>query len=124
MVDKRLKSKKLPKQHGMWSLEDRQCMRIIFKKQRYTLEFFATRLNKKGLAPYLAELSKLQEELGLINDQLTAETMINNLHHLHLKGPAQGWVVGRQELLIRKLPEMIGTWLDDSTQEAFIRMIK
>jgi CHAD domain-containing protein len=86
-------------------------MRICFKKLRYTLEFFAPLLTNKRLTPYLSALNQLQDELGLINDHVTAETLIGVALAKRPKGAVHGWVLGRHALLIGELPDALGIWL-------------
>ncbi len=91
--------------------EERHKMRIAFKKLRYTLEFFAPLLPTKRLQPYLAALSQLQDELGLINDHVTANMMIDDVISKPGDGPIRGWIIGRHQLLVSELPEALSTWL-------------
>lgn len=108
------KARKLALQHAELSPEERHKMRIAFKKLRYSLEFFAPLLPQRRLKPYLAALAQLQEELGLINDHVTAETLMINALDGHPPGPVHGWISGRHALLIRELPDALQTWLTQS----------
>jgi inorganic triphosphatase YgiF len=90
---------------------ERHKMRIAFKKLRYTLEFFAPLLPQRKLRPYLAALAQLQDELGLINDHITAEALIAEALKGRPAGPIHGWISGRHTLLISELPEVLQTWL-------------
>ena len=110
------RAKKLAINHATLSPEERHQMRICFKKLRYSLEFFAPLLPQKKLRPYLAALSHLQDELGLINDHVTAEALIKDALAKRPVGPIQGWVAGRHVLLVGQLPESLQTWL---AQRAF-----
>ena len=91
--------------------EERHRMRICFKKLRYAIEFFAPLLPPKRLRPNLLALTQLQDELGLINDQVTARTLVDETLAGHTAGPVHGWIAGRHELLIHELPEALDTWL-------------
>ena len=108
------KARKLALRHAELSPEERHKMRIAFKKLRYSLEFFAPLLPQRRLKPYLAALSQLQEELGLINDHVTAETLITEALEGHPAGPVHGWICGRHALLISEVPEVLQTWLAQS----------
>ncbi len=110
------RARKLAIRHATLSPEERHRMRISFKKLRYTLEFFAPLLPSKRLPPYLAALSQLQDELGLINDHVTAEALIDDVLAKRPDGPIHGWVAGRHSLLVRELPESLQSWL---AQRAF-----
>jgi inorganic triphosphatase YgiF len=105
------RARKLAIRHAALSPEERHRMRISFKKLRYTLEFFAPLLPSKRLPPYLAALSRLQDELGLINDHITAEALINDVLAKCPTGPIHGWISGRHELLVKELPEALEIWL-------------
>ena len=105
------RAQKLARRHAELSQEERHKMRIALKKLRYTLEFFVPLLPGKRLQPYLAGLLQLQDELGLINDHVTANTLINDVIEKARNGPIHGWVAGRHELLVAELPEALTTWL-------------
>jgi inorganic triphosphatase YgiF len=91
---------------------ERHCLRISFKKLRYAVEFFAPLLPPKPLKRYLAALSRLQDELGLLNDHVTALTLLDEALKNRHPGPIHGWMAGRHELLVRELPEAVAGWLE------------
>lgn len=105
------KARKLAARHRSLDAAERHRMRIRFKKLRYALEFFAPLLPKPKLAPYLAALTQLQGELGLINDHVTAETLIAEALGGRTSGPVQGWLAGRHALLLAELPDSLDIWL-------------
>lgn len=105
------RARKLARAHATLNAAERHRMRICFKKLRYSLEFFEALLPKKRLAAYLSTLSQLQDELGLINDQITAGELLKDALGKRPPGPIHGWVAGRHELLISELPESLETWL-------------
>jgi inorganic triphosphatase YgiF len=109
------KARKLANRHAELSPAERHKMRIAFKKLRYTLEFFIPLLPQKRLKPYLAALAQLQDELGLVNDHVTAETLIAEALAGRPAGPVHGWIAGRHELLVSELPEVLQTWLAQRT---------
>jgi CHAD domain-containing protein len=86
-------------------------MRICFKKLRYAVEFFTALLPIKRLKPYLQALSQLQDELGLINDHVTAQTLLDEALQSRPPGPIHGWIAGRHALLVSELPEALEIWL-------------
>lgn len=104
-------ARKLALNHATLGAAERHRMRICFKKLRYSLEFFHPLLPGKRLKPYLAALSKLQDELGLINDHITAEALIRETIANHPASTMHGWVAGRHALLISQLPDALDTWL-------------
>lgn len=109
------RARKLAVSHATQKPDDRHRMRICFKKLRYTLEFFAPLLPPKPLQSYLATLSHLQDELGLINDQVTAEALIKDALAKKPSGPIHGWIAGRHALLVNQLPQALAAWLAQRT---------
>jgi len=105
------RAKKLAEKHATLNAAERHRMRIAFKKLRYATEFLAPLLPAKRLAPSLAALGRLQDELGLINDHVTAETLIKETLPHRPPGPLHGWMAGRHALLIGQLPAALGDWL-------------
>lgn len=91
--------------------DERHKMRIYFKKLRYTLEFFSPLVQNKHLRPYLATLNRLQDELGMINDHVTAQTLIASALPKQPKGLVHGWIEGRHMLLTGQLPDTLQAWL-------------
>ncbi|HLO61513.1 MAG TPA: CYTH and CHAD domain-containing protein [Azonexus sp.] len=109
------KARKLAIRHAELTATERHKMRIAFKKLRYTLEFFAQLLPPRHLKPYLAALSRLQDELGLINDKVTAQSLCGEALHGRPAGPAHGWIAGQYALLVNDLPVALQTWLAQRT---------
>lgn len=105
------KARQLASRHAELDPVERHRMRIVFKKLRYTLEFFTPLLPPRRLKPYLQALGRLQDELGLINDHITAETLISAVSSGRPPGPIHGWIAGRHALLVGELPEALDTWL-------------
>ncbi len=108
-------ARRLARQHASLNSLERHRMRICFKKLRYALEFFSPLISTKRLAPYLAALSQLQDELGLINDHVTAETLLRDASGKQATGAIHGWIAGRHDLLLNRLGESIDTWLAQTT---------
>jgi inorganic triphosphatase YgiF len=102
---------RLARAHASLSDIQRHALRIRFKKLRYTLEFFASLLPARRLRPYAAALAQLQDELGLINDHVTAIDLVSRLPDKYRSGPVLGWLSGRHALLLAQLPEALDTWL-------------
>ncbi len=102
---------RLAERHAKLEPLERHRMRICFKKLRYAVEFFAPLLPPKRLKPYLQALSRLQDELGLINDHVTAQTLLDEALQNRPAGPIHGWIAGRHALLVSELPEALESWL-------------
>ena len=111
IADHTRRARKLAKKHAELTSTERHRMRICFKKLRYATEFFEALLPSKRLGAALAALGQLQDELGLINDHITAEELIKEALGKSPAGPIYGWVAGRHALLINALPETLRTWL-------------
>lgn len=109
------RARRLALRHASLTPDERHRMRISFKKLRYTLEFFSTLLPRHRLKAYLAALAQLQDELGLINDHVTAADLIESVLGENHKGPIQGWIAGRHALLVSELPESLDIWLAQGT---------
>lgn len=105
------KARKLAARHVELTPIERHKMRIAFKKLRYTLEFFAPLVTPKKLRPYMASLTQLQDELGLINDHITAGALIEKQLNSQHTGPLHGWISGRHTLLINGLQAGLQAWL-------------
>jgi inorganic triphosphatase YgiF len=105
------RARRMARRHAELTPAERHKMRIAFKKLRYTLEFFAPLLPQRKLRPYLAALSQLQDELGLINDHITADALVTEALKGRPIGPIHGWISGRHALLVTELPEALQTWL-------------
>ncbi len=105
------KARKLATRHAELSPTKRHKMRIAFKKLRYTLEFFAPLLPPQRLKAYLAAIGHLQEQLGLINDQMSAESLLAEAMPKSQPKPIQGWIAGQHVLRINGLPKVLCTWL-------------
>ncbi|MCL2524507.1 MAG: CHAD domain-containing protein [Betaproteobacteria bacterium] len=105
------RARKLAEKHATLTSAERHRMRIAFKKLRYASEFFAPLLSAKRLVPALATLGRLQDELGLINDHVTAEALLTEILAQRPPGPLHGWMAGRHVLLVERLPEALSEWL-------------
>lgn len=104
------KARKLARRHAELDATERHRLRIAGKKLRYSLEFFAPLLPQRRLAPYLLALSRMQDELGMINDQVTAEALIKELLPRYNNGSLHGWIAGRHDLLLTTLPVALEDW--------------
>ncbi len=90
----------------------RHRLRIAFKKLRYALEFFAPVLPRKRLKPYQEGLVAIQDLLGKLNDQVTAERLLKELHPMAEPDPlTSGWIAGRKHLLIETLNTQLKSFL-------------
>lgn len=103
-------ARRLAECHAELAPAERHRMRICFKKLRYAVEFFAPLLPPKRLKPYLQALSHLQDELGLINDHVTAQTLLDEALQNRPVGPIHGWIAGRHALLVGEIPEALESW--------------
>lgn len=104
-------ARQLAKRHASLQAAERHQMRIRFKKLRYALEFLGSLLPQKKLLPYLTALAQLQDELGLINDQVTADTLVAKALDRGSAGVVHGWIAGRHQLLAERMSAPLHTWL-------------
>lgn len=102
----------LVRQHARMDAGQRHRLRIEFKKLRYALDFFAPILPRKRASTYQQALAEIQEQLGRLNDQVTALRLIEDLH------PGQspdslivGWIAGRTHLLVASLESELKRFL-------------
>lgn len=95
------------KSKNIKSANEIHALRISFKKLRYALEFFTPLLTKKQLNKSPPLLPALQEKLGLINDNQTAQTLINLNYKNHAANTLSGWLACSRSLLAIKLDESI-----------------
>jgi len=107
-------ARRLAEKHATLEAAERHRMRICFKKLRYAVEFFSPLLPARRLKRYLTALAHLQDELGLINDHVTAQTLLDEALKNRPPGPIHGWMAGRHALLVSELPEALDTWLAQS----------
>jgi inorganic triphosphatase YgiF len=111
--------RKLAERYDELDDAQRHIMRLRFKKLRYALEFMTPLLPSRQMKRYLETLSRLQEALGLINDQVTARLLIDEATSDKRGTVAQAWVAGRQEILVAHVPEMLEAWLKNSGQRLY-----
>lgn len=105
-------ARRLAQRHRELEPAERHRMRISFKKLRYAVEFFAPLLPARPLKRYLPSLARLQDELGLINDHVTAQSLLDDALKDRSPGPIHGWIAGRHALLVGELPEALDIWLE------------
>ena len=107
--------KKMAVRYAELNTEERHKMRLRFKKLRYAMEFMLPLLPVRRMKGYLAALSELQDQLGRVNDQVTARLLIDEVLSTHSgsgRGSlAVGWVAGREALLFESLPQKLEAWL-------------
>ena len=98
------KIKKIVGKQGSLCDMQRHRLRIAFKRLRYALEFFAPVLPRKRQKAYLDGLVAIQDLLGNLNDQATAERLLKELHPMSEPDPlTSGWIAGKKHLLIEAL---------------------
>jgi inorganic triphosphatase YgiF len=83
--------------------EARHHLRIEAKKLRYAVEALSSLYGHKRVARYLGSLKDLQEELGALNDLVTAEPLLAGLSLPSEAAFAAGELVGRKAAAKPKL---------------------
>ena len=76
--------------------EERHQVRIDAKKLRYAAEGFQGLYGRKAADRFIKTLKALQDELGALNDIVTAETLMSRLGLTSEAAFAAGEVVGRK----------------------------
>src|SRR4030095_16546068 len=86
------------------SPEERHRVRISAKKLRYACEFFSSLYLHKHVRHYLAALTGLQDVLGILNDAVTTEQLLQKLKPTDRKPSLRaaknlvlGWVRGASQ---------------------------
>lgn len=65
------------------NVQKRHRMRIAAKKLRYATEFFQSICGQKRTGKYVKALSRLQDELGALNDAAVAQDLLPELKEMH-----------------------------------------
>ena len=95
------------------TVEQRHALRIAAKKLRYAAEFFAGLTRGKAPKRYVQSLSRLQDVLGELNDQVVAERLLAQVGGAGSKareragGVIVGWNTGRSRA---RMAEMARAW--------------
>ncbi|MCB4360814.1 CYTH and CHAD domain-containing protein [Quatrionicoccus australiensis] len=105
------RAKKLANRHAQLTSTERHRMRIYFKKLRYAIEFMTPLIPPKNMKTGLINLAHLQDTLGLINDLVTAEQLIEEVFGEKSTTAARAWIAGQTELLLDQLPEVLMGWV-------------
>lgn len=108
--DELTKANDLARRFSPQDAEEQHRMRIRFKRLRYALEFFAPLFPRRKLQPYHCTLARLQDQLGLINDHVTARSLLTRHPMKTAGGVVHGWISGRHQLLLDELPAALEAW--------------
>lgn len=92
------------------SVDELHRLRILFKRLRYGLDFFAPLWDRESVAGYAQALATLQEELGALNDAAVGNRMLAELAGddpglAAARAFASGWHAPRIARLRQQLPE-------------------
>ncbi len=94
---------------------ERHQLRLAYKKLRYTTDFMSPLLAEQTTGKQLTTLSRLQDALGQINDLITAQQLLAPLQAKRTRGPIDGWLAGRHQLLLQQLPGKLAEWQSGHT---------
>ena len=88
------------------------ALRLKAKRARYAAEMFAGLYPHRGASRYIRRLSRLQQSLGILNDDVVASGLIQGLgatqgRHAHAGGLVMGYLAGR---LATSRREMVEAW--------------
>jgi inorganic triphosphatase YgiF len=96
----------------------RHAVRIEIKKLSYAARLFASLYPSENTQDYLNTVSKLQTELGILNDMAVAHSLLDRAG-LHPHSPAQhlliGWYAYQRVIHLKKLEKTWTTWLKQKT---------
>ena len=98
------------KGHGGENLHE---LRITAKKLRYVCEFFAGLYPRKKVKRFLAELTELQDTLGLINDAAIGQALVARVGEgarpldAHIRGFASGWIAAGRARALRGIEQAV-----------------
>lgn len=106
-------ARKMTERYDELDAEQRHRMRLRFKKLRYATEFLGPLLPQQRMKTYLTSLVRLQEALGLINDQVTARLLIDEAQGGKHTSVTHGWAAGREALLVSQVPGLLAKWMED-----------
>ncbi len=80
LLEKRYRAvRKRARKFDQLDAEGRHTLRIVVKKMRYAADVFESIYAKKRVRRYVERLEDLQDDLGLLNDIATAETLARDL---------------------------------------------
>jgi triphosphatase len=80
LLEKRYRAvRKRAKKFDRLDAEGRHALRIVVKKMRYAADLFETVYAKKRIRRYVERLEAMQDDLGLLNDIATTETLARDL---------------------------------------------
>ncbi len=82
-------------------------LRIAIKRLRYALDALAPLYRGRQVRKYIGAAAAMQETLGELNDIHVAQTLLAELRLRQANDLLQGWLAGRAELLLDRLPAAI-----------------
>lgn len=92
------------------TLDDSQlhALRILAKKLRYSVEFFAALFDRQKARLFLSSLSKVQELLGLINDAAVANLLLDELgSSTEATALVKGWIAHDRQCRLIELRKAV-----------------
>jgi CHAD domain-containing protein len=118
MEERHAKLRKLGSKHHKLSEARLHELRIQAKKVRYGADFFGDLFAQKPLKRYLKRLTGIQDTLGSLNDAVTGQRLLDQLHNRMVKQSADtvveaanalgivlGWQAARIEQDLARFPK-------------------
>lgn len=84
--------------------EERHALRKALKSLRYGVEMLQSLYRRDRLKPYRKRLSRLQEDLGQLNDAIAAVELVNRLPLLPGRAVVVQWSESRRQGALEMLP--------------------
>ena len=84
--------------------EERHALRKALKSLRYGIEMLEALHDRDAAKPYRQALSRLQEDLGQLNDAIAAAELVHRLPDLPGRTVIESWAAGRRQAALEELP--------------------
>ncbi|WP_419728071.1 CHAD domain-containing protein [Lichenicola sp.] len=96
----RRRGSRLPEQDD----EERHALRKALKSLRYGIEMLEALHDRETAKPYRQALSRLQEDLGQLNDAIAAAELVHRLPDLPGRAVIEAWAADRRQTALEELP--------------------
>ena len=84
--------------------DERHALRKALKSLRYGIEMLEALHEREAAKPYRQSLSRLQEDLGQLNDAIAAAELVHQLPDLPGRLVVETWAADRRQTALEELP--------------------